>query len=151
MSFNDIEKHMNSIFNQRKRIRHEIVHFSVDYLKKLFPSMPPYMFEFIIKLMHYQSVFCIFAAVLFAPSNIFRFTLLMSIIIISLFVIFDGCLVSMIEYKFCPDKSKYINIVDPFLVFIHKEISNGNRYFYTLYIALAYFLCCLLRMAYEHD
>jgi len=139
---------MNFI-SQRKSLRDKLLHFSYEWIYQHYPNVPPHLIEFLIKTLHFQNIFVSFFAVFFASWEMFQFNVFVSFILFFFFLFFNGCILSMLEYKFCRDKDHYINIVDPFILFMGKETSNGNRYYYTLYIALMYFFCCLIRVALE--
>lgn len=127
----------------RRTKRRELTQFILGLLKHT--KMPPHVLEFVIKSTHFQHIFLSYLSLFLVPKTFF---LQMTFISFSLFVLFfylDGCVLSNVEYKLCKNKSKFINIIDPFLYSIGKEINTDNRYYYTLYMSLFYFVGCLIK------
>jgi hypothetical protein len=68
-----------------------------------------------------------------------------------MFFYFEGCFITIVEYKL--DKKNHINIIDPYLYLSNIEINDENRYKYTLIISLIYFtvVACLLTFKYNYN
>lgn len=135
---------MSSFFSPsyRKELRHNIVHSSFKYLKKCCPRTN--IAEFVVKAIHFMIVLYLLFSVFFASTNMLLFNIAIASMILICFFYFNGCLISMVEYKLCETKDQFINIVDPFILLTNGELSNINRYYYSLYGLLLYLLCCLL-------
>ena len=56
-------------------------------------------------------------------------------LIISLFILFDGCFISMLENRLCNDN---FNMIDPFLEFNGLVVDYKSRKALTYYIAVCY-------------
>lgn len=59
----------------------------------------------------------------------FLFVIFINIIVFSLFLLFDGCILSKLEHRFTDDE---FTVIDPLLLFIGVELTNKNRYKYSL-------------------
>jgi hypothetical protein len=59
------------------------------------------------------------------------------VIIIVMFFIFDGCILSMIETRVCNDD---FTIADPFLEYYKWEKNTKNRFDITLIVASSYYV-----------
>tara|TARA_B100000902_G_C27195689_1_gene856354 strand:+ start:99 stop:506 length:408 start_codon:yes stop_codon:yes gene_type:complete len=78
--------------------------------------------------------------VLFVNKTFVLFHIIILITIMLLFIIFDGCILSLLEYRLCKDD---YTIVDPYLDLIFIEINNETRKKYTilpLFGILLYFI-----------
>lgn len=131
----------------RRKIRRNLTD-QIFNLVNIF-NIPHNVIEFIIKSFHFH-FFCWAFFSLFLPKKLFIFTFIASAIIVLMFVYLDGCVLSNVEYKLCKNKKEFINIIDPFLYVLGREINTNNRYFYTLYFALIYLLSCILKFAHMY-
>ena len=59
------------------------------------------------------------------------------LLIVFLHILFDGCILSMLENRLCNDK---FNIVDPFLEFNNADINHNTRKIATKYLATCYII-----------
>lgn len=130
----------------RRKQRKELTYLIIEYIN--YYNMPHHVVEFIIKSFHFQHIFLSYFSLLFLPKYVFIYVFCVSLFLFILFLYLDGCVLSNVEYKLCIKKDKFINIIDPFLYILGKEINTNNRYFYTLYFALLYFLGCILKIIY---
>lgn len=126
--------------NLRRKITNNIIDLTNYY------NMPHHVIEFIIKSFHFQHIFWVYLSLFHCPNYLFIFGLVISLILFILFFYFDGCVLSNVEYKLCKNKKHFINIIDPFLYVLKKDINTHNRYFYTLYLASFYFAICILKI-----
>ena len=108
-------------------------------------SFPPHVLEFVIKSFHFQHIFLSFSSIIVLPFEIFVQIFWISICLFCLFIYLDGCILSNIEYKLCTHKDQFINIIDPFLYLVDKPTTSYNRFYYTLYLAVLYFIGCFLK------
>ncbi len=65
----------------------------------------------------------------FGSKKWFLFVILINIIVFIMFYIFDGCILSKLEHRFTKDE---FTVIDPFLICIGVELTNENRYKYSL-------------------
>jgi hypothetical protein len=65
----------------------------------------------------------------FGSQKWFIRVILINIIVFIMFYIFDGCILSKLEHRFTTDE---FTVIDPFLMFIGVELTNDNRYKYSL-------------------
>ena len=86
---------------------------------------------------HISTPFCFFFITLFAPKNIVWIVLFLLVIILFMFFIFDGCILSMIENKICDDD---FTIADPFLELLKWEKTSKNRFNVTIIVGLIYYI-----------
>lgn len=74
---------------------------------------------------------------LFAPKNVVWVVLFLLVIILLMFFIFDGCILSMIENRVCNDD---FTIADPYLEALEWEKNSKNRFNVTLIVGLIYYI-----------
>ena len=91
----------------------------------------------IIRKLHYLIFIIPFFTVLFVNKTLILLHIVILLIIISLFIFFNGCILSVLEYRLCKDN---ITVVDPYLNLLFVEINNETRKKYTL-ISLLVMLC----------
>jgi len=65
----------------------------------------------------------------FGSKKWFIFVILINIIVFIMFYIFDGCILSKLEHRFTKDD---FTVIDPCLLFFGIELTNNNRYKYSL-------------------
>ncbi len=114
-------------------------------------NIPHNVVEFIIKSFHFQHITWAYISLFLLPIKLFIIIFILSVILFLLFVYLDGCVLSNIEYKLCKNKKDFINIIDPYLHILGKEINTNNRYFYTLYFSLIYLLGCIIKFVYIYS
>lgn len=74
---------------------------------------------------------------LFAPKRVVWFVLFLLLVILFMFFVFDGCILSMIENKVCNDD---FTIADPYLEALEWEKNTKNRFNVTLIVGLIYYI-----------
>tara|TARA_B100000768_G_scaffold134460_1_gene125251 strand:+ start:37 stop:447 length:411 start_codon:yes stop_codon:yes gene_type:complete len=82
--------------------------------------------------------------VLFVSKKLVLFHIIFLIIIIILFFIFNGCILSLLEYRLIKDN---YSVADPFLNLILVEITNKTRKKYTIIT----FICILLYFIFVYN
>lgn len=133
----------------RRKQRRDLTYLILEYIN--YYNMPHHVIEFVIKSFHFQHIFLSYFSLLFLPKTVFIYVFWVSLFLFLLFFYLDGCVLSNVEYKLCKNKKKFINIIDPLLYVLGKEINTNNRYFYTLYFALAYFAGCILKFVHIYS
>ena len=86
---------------------------------------------------HMSTPVCFFLITLIAPKKIVWIVLFLLLVILFMFFIFDGCILSMIENKVCNDD---FTIADPFLEVLEWEKNTKNRFNVTLVVGLTYYI-----------
>lgn len=66
---------------------------------------------------------------LFGSKRWFLFVVFINIIVFLMFFIFRGCILSKLEHRFTNDE---FTVIDPFLMLIGVDLTNDNRYTYSL-------------------
>lgn len=136
-----------------KEFRHKQRRYLTSFILKYinYYNMPHHVLEFVIKSFHFQHIFLSYLSLLFLPKTVFINVFWVSLFLFLLFFYLDGCVLSNVEYKLCKNKKKFINIIDPLLYILRKEINTNNRYFYTLYFALVYFAGCIIKFVHIYS
>ena len=83
----------------------------------------------IIRLFHSMVAVLPLLTVLFVSKKLVLFHIIFLIMIMTLFYFFNGCLLSLLEYRLIKDD---YSVADPFLKLILVEISNETRKKYTI-------------------
>ena len=78
---------------------------------------------------------------LFAPKKVVWIVFVLLVIILVMFITFDGCILSMIENKVCNDD---FTIADPFLEHLDWEKTTKNRFNITLIVASSYYVAIVI-------
>lgn len=111
-------------------------------------NIPNNIKAFLIKSLHFHAPV---GGFLFMIMTRFRLAVIiyMSFIIsFILFIYFRGCFLTIIEYKL--DNDNFINIVDPYLHLNGMEITDENRYYITMYIAIIYIVVSSWLLLYKY-
>ena len=98
----------------------------------------------IIRLFHSMVAVLPLLTVLFVSKKLVLFHIIFLIMIMTLFYFFNGCLLSLLEYRLIKDD---YSVADPFLNLILVEITNETRKKYTI-IA---FICILLYFIFVYN
>jgi len=133
----------------RRKQRRELTYLILEYIN--YYNMPHHVIEFVIKSFHFQHIFLSYFSLLFLPKTAFIHVFWVSLFLFLLFFYLDGCVLSNVEYKLCKNKNNFINIIDPLLYVLGKETNTNNRYFYTLFFALAYFAGCIIKFVHIYS
>ncbi|MBE29487.1 hypothetical protein CL646_05425 [bacterium] len=72
---------------------------------------------------------------MFCDGMIVTLSVIYYALIVSLFILFDGCFISMLENRLCKDN---FNMIDPFLEFNGLVVDYKSRKALTYYIAVCY-------------
>ena len=96
---------------------------------------------FVIRTIHFIAPFTILSTILHGAHLVVVIQMIFICLALVAFILMDGCIVSMIEYKLCNDN---ILIIDPFLEMVGYEITNSNRMNGTYLIGGVYIVCSIL-------
>ena len=69
-------------------------------------------------------------AILFGSKKIFYILMVANIVIYSLFIYFNGCILTRLEKRFCDDD---FIVADPFLEFLGIPVNHDTRFKFTIY------------------
>jgi len=78
-----------------------------------------------------------FLILIFAPQYVVNIVVALLVIIFIMYLIFDGCILSMIENKVCNDD---FTIADPFLELLEWEKTSKNRYNISCIVGGSYYI-----------
>jgi len=110
-----------------KNLGKQIVTFSEKVLRKT--GFTDKFICTVLRFLHFSiSIFSGFI-LLFGSKKWFIIIVIINIIVFTMFFIFHGCLLSKLEHCFTNDE---FTVIDPLLMFIGIEITNENRYKYSL-------------------
>ena len=98
----------------------------------------------IIRLFHSMMPVLPLLTVLFVSKKLVLFHIIILIMIMTLFYFFNGCLLSLLEYRLIKDD---YSVADPFLNLILVEITNETRKKYTIIT----FICILLYFIFVYN
>jgi hypothetical protein len=120
----------------RRENRKIFVNYIFNKLDKI--NIPNKMIAFLIRSWHFQTPFNFMVGIILLNFRLGCITLLPLIISFFLFFYFDGCFLSIIEYKL--DKENHLNIIDPYLIWSGQELNEQNRFTTTLVVSFIYFI-----------
>ncbi len=90
---------------------------------------------------HMSTPVCFILLALLAPKQVVWIIFVLLVIILVMFITFDGCILSMIENKVCNDD---FTIADPFLECLDWEKTTKNRFNVTLMVGLTYYVAIVI-------
>ena len=120
----------------RISVRRKLVNFILSILDRI--NLPNKVKAFLIRSCHFQTPVNFLILVLVLEFKFAVICIVPLIIAFILFIFFEGCFITNIEYKL--DKENHLNIIDPYLYFFNIKINDNNRFNYSIIIALFYFL-----------
>jgi len=120
----------------RKLQRSQFVHFIIKILNKT--NISNKIWAFIIKAWHFTFPWYLFFLV-FIPGNYYSclYNYICLIIFLLLFIYFNGCFISHLEYKLY--NKNYVNIIDPYLALFNIPFNKKTRFYATFGVAFSYF------------
>ena len=118
----------------RKTLRKRLVNSIYDRLIKT--KFTPEMLAFMIKSHHFTFPLATFFIYLYAPLQLIYIVLFIQFIFLGLFIYLHGCFVTHLEYKL--NKKKFINIIDPYLMYFDYPLNNDTRHFGTMCVVTVY-------------
>jgi hypothetical protein len=89
----------------------------------------------IIRAIHFATPINIIILLCVSPQYICNMIMLYILFVSTLFIIFDGCFLTMIEQYYCEDT---FTIIDPPLELLNIEKTNKNRFLISIPIAIIY-------------
>jgi hypothetical protein len=133
----------------RKANRQILVDFIFNQLNSV--NIPNKVKAFLLRSIHFHTPGAFFVLFLLLKFEIAIFCLIPLLTAFTLFFYFEGCFITIVEYKL--DQENHINIIDPYLYLYDIEINDDNRYKYTLFISLIYFTVvgCVLTFKYNYN
>lgn len=134
-------KYLDEVY--RKDCRKQLVNYIYNKLKKTKCSTK--IWAFIIKAIHFTFPYLTFIIFLLSPLWMGIIFLFIVFLFLLMYIYFKGCFITHLEYKL--NKKNFINIIDPYLVFMDYPINNEMRYKGTFLIGLIYF-CTILPIMY---
>lgn len=122
----------------------------IDFIIKILDmiNIPNNIKAFLIKSIHFHAPFNGFIFMLLTKFRIAIIVHMAFIMCLILFVYFRGCFLTIIEYRL--DKDNFINIADPYLYLNGMEISDENRYYIIMYIAIIYIVASSWLLLYKY-
>jgi len=130
----------------RKTLRKRLVNTIYDRLIKT--NYPPEIMAFMIKAHHFTFPLPTYFIYLFAPLQLIYIVLFIQFIFLGLFIYLYGCFVTHLEYKL--NKKKFINIIDPYLMYFDYPLNNDTRHFGTMCVVTVYFISILPILYFRH-
>jgi hypothetical protein len=110
-----------------KNLGKQIVDFSEKVIRKT--GFTDKFICTILRFLHFSiSIFSGFI-LLFGSKKWFIIVVIINIIVFTMFFIFHGCLLSKLEHRFT---NAEFTVIDPLLMFLGIELTNENRYKYSL-------------------
>lgn len=94
-----------------------------------------YSLGVMIRSYHFAMPVAFIFILLFCDGIIVYLSIIYYTLIVTLFILFDGCFISMLENRLCNDK---FNMIDPFLEFNGFYVNYESRKIVTYYIAVCY-------------
>jgi len=82
------------------------------------------------RILHYIMPIVFVIIMLIGSKTLFEIVIFFNIVILMLFIIFNGCILSKLEHRFTDEN---FTVIDPFLEIINIKLTNENRKKYTLY------------------
>jgi len=118
----------------------------INFLENICNNIPisNKLLGLIIRFVHFNLTMVILIFVLFAPKFLALLFIIFTFIIIIMYILLGGCILTILEQRLC--KENY-TIFDPFIKLIGLEINFKNRKLFTLYTIVT-FLTIILSIFY---
>ncbi len=108
-------------------LRQNIVDLSERILRK--SGLNDKIICLLLRVLHYGISIITLIILLVGPKKWFILVVLLNLFVFILYFIFGGCILSKIEHRFTKDE---FTVIDPLLILLHIELTNKNRYYYSL-------------------
>ena len=118
----------------RKTIRTMIINVNLYILRKT--NIPDKLLGFIIKSVHFHTPGFFFVLYCLLPIRFALIALVPLTLCLLMFFYFDGCYLTILEYKFLKED---INIIDPIIYLMNDKVTPKTRYYYTIATTITYF------------
>lgn len=118
----------------RKTIRTLVININLYLLRKT--NIPDKLLGFMIKSAHFHTPGFFFVLYCLLPVKLAVIALIPLTICLLMFFYFDGCYLTILEYKFLKED---INIIDPIIYLMHDKVTPKTRYYYTITATIIYF------------
>jgi hypothetical protein len=115
----------------------------INFLENICNNIPisNKLLGLIIRLVHFNLTMVILIFVLFAPEFLALLCIIFTFIMIIMYILLGGCILTILEQRLC--KENY-TIIDPFIKLIGLEINSKNRKLFTLCTMLPFLPIILL-------
>lgn len=130
----------NPPLNSNVTFENQIILYTIFFLKKT-TKLTNKTLGMTIRIIHCVLPLLLILITLFFPYCYAVFSIPLFVFIIVLYYIFNGCILSKIEYKL--DKIDF-TIFDPILKIFEIEVNNKNRKIYSIYFMLLYLFILFL-------
>jgi hypothetical protein len=122
-----------------KTIRKMLVNDCINNLRK--SGLPDKTLGFLLKSLHFHTPWYHMIYFMVLPKPFALLALIPLLMAFVLFMYLDGCFLTIVEYKLCQND---LNIIDPYILLGGDEITPTTRYWYTMAIAIIYFIIAFL-------
>jgi hypothetical protein len=122
-----------------KKTKSEIINKIVNYFKTSSISLSS--IGIIIRSYHFTSPLILIMMLSLGNNLLVNISIICLITIIVMFILFNGCILSMLESKLCNDN---FNIIDPTLEYFNMEINYINRMYVSYIIATIFIIAFIL-------
>ena len=118
----------------KKELRNKLVN---SILKRVRESgLPDDIAGFLLRTVHFHIPWYFLLFFIFLPLRWAILALIPLLIPFVAFFYFNGCFLTIVEYKLCKNDT---NIIDPYILLCKDEVNDKNRYKYTLGVSVLYF------------
>lgn len=108
-------------------LRKNIVDISESILRK--SGLSDQIICFILRILHFGISVITGLILLFGSKKWFFIIVILNLFVFLLYFLFGGCILSKIEHRFTDDD---FTVIDPLLILLNFELTNDNRYNYSL-------------------
>lgn len=122
-----IEKKTKKKRTVRKELRHIFVNAAIDISR--LTGLPDKKIGNIIKYLHGAAPWLLVLSASLLPIYFAPFILMYFFIASGFFILFDGCCLSMVEYKLCGNDN---NIIDPYITVCNQVPTQTTRFYFTV-------------------
>lgn len=115
------------MFDCMRSLRKNLVNFGETVLRRT--GLPSKIICILLRFLHFSISLCTGYLLFFGSKQWFLVVVFINIIVFIMFFLFEGCILSKLEQRFTDDE---FTVIDPFLILIGVELTNNNRYTYSL-------------------
>jgi len=127
----------------RRRARNLAVDYNLSNLRST--KIPDHVLGFLVKSLHFHTPFYFLLMFLLLPYKVAPYVMLPLVACLIAFFYFDGCFLTIIEYRLMGGKDD-MNIIDPYIYALGSVPTPKRRFYYTLGVTSGYFGLVLVLM-----
>ena len=130
----------------KKKLRSKLVSKMINSIRDT--GLSDDMTGFLLRTIHFHIPGYFLLLFLLLPIKYAPYALIPLLIPFIAFFYFQGCFLTIVEYKLCKND---LNIIDPYILAFSDDVTDDNRYKYTLGVSFVYFFIVFLILYFRYQ